>query len=91
MQPKTQVKIVGANGQLSLGKEFAGQMVLIDQIDASSWFIKAGKFIPHSEHWLYQNGNEEKLDRALEWAEKNEPKDNFKMLIQRMENGKDKN
>ena len=30
MTQHQQVKVIGGNGQLSLGKEFAGQMVLID-------------------------------------------------------------
>ena len=32
MNTHQQVKTIGANGQLSLGKEFAGKMVLVDQI-----------------------------------------------------------
>jgi len=76
-----QVKIIGANGQVSLGKECAGKMVLIDQIDDSTWVIKAGQFIPDSEKWLHQNNNLAKLEKALDWAEKNEPKDNFDQLV----------
>jgi len=32
MSVPAQVKIVGINGQISLGKEFSGKMVLIDQV-----------------------------------------------------------
>lgn len=87
---KPQVKIVGNNGQLSLGKQFAGKMVLVDQIDEGTWFIKAGTFVPDSESWLYQKGNEAKIDSALEWAKNNKAKDNFDVQIKRMESGKDK-
>ena len=59
-----QVKIIGANGQVSLGKEFAGKMVLIDQVDASTWIIKSGEFIPDSEKWLHQAHNLSKLENA---------------------------
>lgn len=86
MNTPSQVKVVGANGQVSLGKEFAGKMILIDKINNGTWVIKIGQFIPDSEKWLYQDDNEAKLDRALEWAEKNEPKDNFEQLLKKFGN-----
>jgi hypothetical protein len=81
----SQVKIIGTNGQLSLGKEFAGKTVLVDQVDQGTWIIKAGEFIPHSEKWLYQNDNLTKLEKALKWSEKNKPADNFDQLIKKIE------
>lgn len=78
-----QVKIVGVNGQVSLGKEFAGKTVMVDQIDESTWVIKAGTFVPNSEKWLYQGKNLAKLEKALEWAEKNAPEENFDELAKR--------
>lgn len=77
MNMQSQVKIVGSNGQISLGKEFAGKMVLIDSIDESTWIIKTGNFVPDSEQWLHTPEVSKKLNQALEWAEKNAPKDNF--------------
>ncbi|HLD84452.1 MAG TPA: hypothetical protein VI844_01630 [Coxiellaceae bacterium] len=50
-----QVKVIGSNGQISLGKEFAGKSVLVEQIDAYSWVIKTGQFIPDNEKWLLEN------------------------------------
>jgi hypothetical protein len=82
------VKMVGANGQVSLGKEFAGKIVLIDQIDKGTWIIKSGVFVPDAEKWLHSGNNLEKLDKALEWAEKNKPKDNFAQIIKSLENDK---
>lgn len=80
-----QVKVIGANGQISLGKEFAGKMVLIDQIDDGTWIIKSGEFIPDSEKWLHKTSNFSKLEKALDWAEKNEPIDNFEELTKKIE------
>ena len=77
-----QVKVIGTNGQVSLGKEFAGKTVLVDQIDESTWVIKAGKFIPDSEKWLHHGKSMAKLEKALDWAEKHKPKDNFDELAQ---------
>jgi len=81
-----QVKVVGNNGQLSLGKEFAGQMVLIDQLDKGTWLIKKGEFIADSEKWLYQGHNLAKLDQALSWAENNRPSENFESIAKKVEN-----
>ena len=84
------IKTIGVNGQLSLGKEFAGKMVLVDQIEKGTWIIKSGEFVPDSEKWLFKNDQLVKLDEALEWAEKNKPSSNFDAVIQEIENGVDK-
>jgi hypothetical protein len=86
MNHQPQVKIVGTNGQVSLGKEFAGKMVLIDHTAEDTWIIKSGQFIPDSEKWLYQSNNLTKLEKAVSWAKKHKPVDNFDTLIEEMEN-----
>ncbi|AAY61712.1 hypothetical protein RFEPED_1603 [Rickettsia felis str. Pedreira] len=47
------IKQAGNNGQISLGKKYAG------------------KFIPDNEMWLYRDNNNEVLDKAIKWVEKN--------------------
>jgi hypothetical protein len=85
MATQPQVKVIGVNGQVSLGKEFAGKMVLIDQIDEGTWIIKSGEFIPDSEKWLFQDNNLSKLEKALEWTAKNPPKDNLNTAIKKLD------
>jgi len=85
-----QVKTIGSNGQVSLGKEFAGKMVLVEQIEEGTWIIKCGEFIPDSEKWLYQADNITKIEKAIAWAEKNKPSENFDEIIQDIENDIDK-
>ncbi len=34
------VKVVGANGQISLGKQFAGRQVLVEEREAGVWLIR---------------------------------------------------
>ena len=87
---QAQVKTIGSNGQVSLGKEFAGKMVLVEQIEEGTWVIKCGEFVPDSEKWLYQAKNKAKIERAIDWAEKNPPTDNFDKIIQVLENDVDK-
>ncbi len=59
------VKRVGASGQISLGKEFAGRTVLVDSTEPGVWLIKTAHTIPDGELWLHQPEAAARLDRAL--------------------------
>lgn len=85
----TQVKVIGANGQISLGKEFAGKTVVIEIVRAGVWVIKSGQFMPDSEQWVHASDHMPKLETALEWAEKNQPADNFDELSKGISSDKD--
>jgi hypothetical protein len=67
------IKTVGRSGQISIGKEFAGQHVLIDEIEPGVWILKIGRFIPENEAWLHQEPAISELDEAVAWAETNPP------------------
>ena len=69
------VKSVGRNGQITLGKEFAGRLVMIDQAAPGVWTLKMGEFVPDSENWLHRPEARAKLDRALKWAQENAPRE----------------
>ena len=59
------VKQVGASGQISLGKEFAGRTVVVDIREPGVWVIKTAQTIPDTELWLYQPEAAARLDRAM--------------------------
>ena len=59
------IKRVGASGQISLGKEYAGKTVLIESSEPGVWVIKTAQTIPDSELWLHQPDQAVRLDRAL--------------------------
>ena len=84
MNANTQVKTIGINGQVSLGKEFAGKMVLVDQISSDTWIIKSGTFIPDSEKWLHEKKHLTKLEKTLDWANENKPSDNFDQVFRKV-------
>jgi hypothetical protein len=46
-------KTIGSSGQISLGKKFAGQTVMLSELDPGVWLIKIGRFIPENEKWLH--------------------------------------
>jgi hypothetical protein len=79
------IKTVGNSGQISLGKKFAGQTVMIDEIQTGVWIVKLGRFIPDAEKWLYESDVQAELNEAIAWAEENLPKDtNFEKLEARI-------
>ncbi len=67
------IKTVSEKGRISLGKKFAGQNVVVDEIQEGVWIIKVGKFIPDDERWLLSPGVREDLDEAIAWAKNNPP------------------
>lgn len=69
------IKTVGTNGQISLGKKFAGQTVILDEIDSGIWIIKLGRFIPDNERWLHSPSVQAELNEAIAWTEANPPAD----------------
>ena len=79
------IKTVGNSGQISLGKKFAGQTVMVDEIQTGVWIVKLGRFIPDDEKWLYEPDVQAELNEAIAWAKENSPKDtNFEKLAARI-------
>ena len=48
------VKVVGANGQISLGKQFAGRQVLVEEREPGVWMVRTAIVIPDNERWLHE-------------------------------------
>jgi len=69
------VKVVGANGQISLGKQFAGRQVLVEEREPGVWLVRSATVVPDNENWLQQPKTAEALQKALFWAQNNEPSD----------------
>lgn len=62
------VKVIGANGQISLGKQFAGRQVLVEEQESGVWLIRTATVIPDNERWLHEAQAASDLARALEWS-----------------------
>jgi hypothetical protein len=65
------IKTVGNSGQISLGKQYAGRHVVVDELEPGVWIIKVGEFIPESERWLHTPEAKAKLAEGLAWAARN--------------------
>ena len=70
---QTQIKTIGASGQISLGKEYAGRHNIIEEIEEGVWLIKTASIIPDSEMWMHEEPAKSRIDRAIKWAEENSP------------------
>ena len=69
------VKVIGANGQISLGKQFAGRQVLVEEQEPGVWLVRTATVIPDNERWLHETQAAADLTRALDWAKANTPYD----------------
>ena len=67
---ETQVKTIGASGQISFGKQHAGRTVTVEEIEEGVWLVRTARIVPDNELWLHQPAAKQTLDRAIEWAEK---------------------
>ncbi len=65
------LKTIGQSGQLSIGKEYAGRHVIVDELEPGTWLIKTGEFIPDNEGWMWDPPTAAKIERAVKWAETN--------------------
>jgi putative transposon-encoded protein len=72
---KSSVKVIGASGQISLGKQYAGRQVLVEEPDEGVWVIRTARVIPDNEQWLHTKKNQASLERALDFAETHEPEE----------------
>ncbi len=63
------VKLVGANGQISLGKQYAGRQVLVEERAPGVWLVRTATVIPDDERWLHTERAAADLKEALNWAQ----------------------
>ncbi len=67
------VKVIGANGQVSLGKQYAGRQVLVEEQEPGVWLIRTATVIPDNERWLHEPDAASSLAKATAWAARQPP------------------
>ncbi|OGQ99538.1 MAG: hypothetical protein A2505_03105 [Deltaproteobacteria bacterium RIFOXYD12_FULL_55_16] len=83
----TSIKMIGANGQISIGKQFAGRQVLVEEQEAGVWLVRTATVTPDNECWLQEPQAAANLMRALDWAKANPPDDtNTDSVIEKLTN-----
>ncbi|OGW47810.1 MAG: hypothetical protein A2V62_05750 [Nitrospirae bacterium RBG_19FT_COMBO_58_9] len=82
------IKMIGANGQISLGKQFAGRQVLVEEQEPGVWLVRTATVIPDNERWLHEPQAAADLARALDWTKANTPRDtDVDAVIGKLANG----
>ena len=61
------VKMVGRSGQLSLGKEFAGQYYELERLADGAIVLRPMKVVPASEAWVHEPQVQYQLKKAAKW------------------------
>ena len=90
LEPKTSVKVIGANGQISLGKDYAGRQVLVEEREPGVWFVRTALVIPENERWLHAPQTAADMQAALAWTAKNKPQEtNVDALFKSMNHGQE--
>ena len=69
------LKRVGSNGQISLGKQYAGRHVLVEESEPGVWIVRTATVIPDNERWLHQDTAAADLQAAMAWSASHEPAD----------------
>lgn len=86
---RLEVKTIGGSGQISLGKEFAGRTVTVEELEPGVWMIKTAQVIPDNELWLHTPEVRASVDRALADAQKTKRSEaNLAGLSRRVRRGK---
>ena len=70
-----QVKVVGKSGQISLGKQFAGQQMLIEEVEPGEWRIRAAVVVPRGQVWLHTEAMQTRLAKSLDRVQTTAPKE----------------
>lgn len=79
------VKVVGMNGQISLGKQYAGRQVLVEEKEPGVWLVRTATVVPDNERWLHQAQAGADLQNALAWSQANAPGDgNTEELLEKL-------
>ncbi|MDN5843632.1 MAG: hypothetical protein L0H54_09335 [Alcaligenaceae bacterium] len=69
------VKVVGANGQISLGKQYAGRQVLVEEREPGVWVVRTATVIPDNERWMHESVAASDLWAAMAWSSTHEASD----------------
>lgn len=79
------IKTIGSNGQISLGKHYAGRQVLVEEQEQGVWLIRTATVIPDNERWLHEAKPAQDLSQALAWAKTHPANDsNTETLLEKL-------
>jgi len=70
MRRAKKVLTVPPNGQISIGKQWAGREVMVEIVDDNRLIITAGAFVPHDMSTFYTKEAQTQLADFNQWSER---------------------
>lgn len=66
MQPA--IKRVGQSGQVSIGRELAGKLLRLEQLEDGRLLLTPIVDVPESQLWTLREPHKSRIERGLAWA-----------------------
>jgi hypothetical protein len=73
MQPE--LKRVGQSGQISVGRELAGKLLRLEQLEGGRLLLTPVVDVPESQLWTLSEPHKSRIERGLAWAAKTPAKE----------------
>jgi hypothetical protein len=67
---RTEIKVVGKSGQISLGKSYAGKTLQVQRRADGSILLTAVTVVPESQLWTLEEPHRTAIAEGLAWAAK---------------------
>jgi chromosomal replication initiation ATPase DnaA len=71
----SEVKRVGQSGQISVGRELAGKLLRLEQLDGGRLLLTPVVDVPESQLWTLSEPHKSRIERGLAWAAKTPAKE----------------
>jgi chromosomal replication initiation ATPase DnaA len=70
-----ELKRVGQSGQISVGRELAGKLLRLEQLEDGRLLLTPVVSVPESQLWTLSEPHKSRIERGLEWAAKTPAKE----------------
>jgi hypothetical protein len=69
-----EIKRVGQSGQISVGRELAGKLLRLEQLDDGKLLLTPVVDVPESQLWTLSEPHKSRIERGLAWAATTTPR-----------------
>ena len=70
-----EIKRVGQSGQISVGRELAGKLLRVEQLEDGRLLLTPVVDVPESQLWTLREPHKSRIERGLSWAAENPAKE----------------
>jgi hypothetical protein len=63
-----EIKRVGQSGQISIGRELAGKLLRLEQLEDGRLLLTPVVDVPESQLWTLREPHKSRIERGLAWA-----------------------